>query len=163
MADDLPHYCIDTSSLIDWWEDYSPDVFPGLLPLMESLITEGRLRAVRYVGDEIKDSDDDVTLAKWCKAQDDFYLDDDEEIQIKVSEIMAQFQNPKKIRGIGNADPFVIARAAINGDDWHVVSSEKPATGNAHKNPNIPFVCNAINVKHIRFLEMLRMEQWKLS
>jgi len=31
-------YSIDTSALINWWiEDYSPDVFPGLVPKLEAL------------------------------------------------------------------------------------------------------------------------------
>ena len=163
MAESSPCYSIDTSALIDWWEVYSPDVFPGLLPLMENLIIEGRLRAVRYVRDEIRDSDDERTLAKWCKAQNGFYLDDSDAIQITVREIMDKFQNPKKTRGISNADPFVIAQADINRDKWCVVSSEKPANGNADKNPNIPFVCKEIGIRHIGFLDMLRMENWKLT
>ncbi len=136
MADELPHYCIDTSALIDWWQDYPRDVFPGLLPLMADLIVEGRLRAVRYVRGEIKDSTDpdEKTLAKWCKGQAEFYLDDDEDIQLKVRGLMAQFQHPKKVKGIGGADPFVIARAAINGPYWHVVSSEGLHLGNDQKN-----------------------------
>ena len=163
MVENRPCYSIDTSALIDWWEDYSPDVFRGLLPLMENLIIEGRLRAVRYVRDEIKDSDDELTLAKWCKAQNDFYLDDSDAIQIKVSGIMKEFQYPRKTRGIGNADPFVIAQAVIKGDQWCVVSSERLANGEAHKNPNIPFVCKEIGVRHIRFLDLLRKENWKLG
>lgn len=164
MADDPPHYCIDTSALITWWdEDYSPDVFEGLPDRMAGLIDEGRLCAVRFVKEEIKDSDDEVTLAKWCKAHDGFYIEDDEEIQVKVKELMAQFQTPKRARGIAEADPFVIARAALNGAHWHVVSSENPHTGNEHKNPNIPFVCQGIGVTHIRFLDLLRMEGWKLK
>ena len=156
-------YCIDTSALIDWWEYYSPDVFPGLLPLMEGLVLQERLCAVRYVGSEIKDSEEEETLAKWCRRQTGFYVDDDEEIQRKVREIMEQFQFPKRTRGINNADPFVIARAALNGEGWHVVSSERPENGNALRNPNIPFVCKHLGVSHIRFLDMLRMEKWKLS
>ena len=166
MVENRPFYSIDTSALIDWWEDYSPDVFPGLLPLMENLIIEGRLRAVRYVRDEITDSgrpNDELTLAKWCKAQNGFYLDDNEEVQIMVRKIMRQFQNPKKSRGIGNADPFVIAQAAVSGDNWCVVSSERAANGNADRNPNIPFVCKELQVRPIRFLDMLRMENWKLG
>ena len=51
-------YSVDTSALINWWvEDYSPDVFPGLLPTMETLIATGRLRAVRSVKDELGDGD----------------------------------------------------------------------------------------------------------
>ena len=148
MVENYSCYSIDTSALIAWWEDYYPDVFLGLLPLMENLIVEGRLRAVRYVQNEIRDSDDEFTLAKWCKAQNDFYQDDSDAIQIMVREIMNRFQNPRRTRGISNADPFVIAQAAISGDTWCVASSERTANGNAYKNPNIPFVCNEIGVRH---------------
>ena len=61
MADEPPHYCIDTSALINWWdEDYSPDVFEGLPDRMADLIDQGRLRSVRAVRDEIKDSQDRI-------------------------------------------------------------------------------------------------------
>ena len=76
---------------------------------------------------------------------------------------MGRFQVPKKPAGIANADPFVIARAQLGGSHWSVVSSERPANGNAHKNPNIPFVCGQIGVSHISLLEMLRMEKWQLQ
>ena len=151
------HYSIDTSALITWWsEDYTPDVFPSLLPLMENLISEGRLRDVRHVREEIAQGD----LLEWCKLQSDFFLEDDEEIQLKVRELMATYQNPKKTRGIGNADPFVIARAAINGEHWCVVSSE--SVGSLERNPSIPTVCDDIGMSHNRFFEMLRLEGWKL-
>ena len=130
---------------------------------MKGLIAEGRLRAVQQVKQEIKDGDEELTLAKWCGAQKGFYLDDDLGIQLKVREIMTQFQVPKRPKGIGIADSFVIARAALNGTGRHVVSSENAAVGNPHKNSNIPFVYDQIGVKHIRFLERLRMKRWKLS
>ena len=167
MSTNPPHYCIDTSSLINWWdEDYSPDVFEGLPDRMADLITQGRLRSVRAVQDEIKDTDPNakhITLPKWCKAQTNLYLEDDEPVQIQVRKIMAQFQSPKKKRGIDGADPFLIARVLLNGANWHVVSNENPAGGNPQKNPNIPFVCAQLNVKHIRFLDLLKIEGWKLK
>ena len=148
-------YSIDTSALINWWvEDYSPDVFPGLLPKMEDLTAQGRLRAVRSVKDELADGD----LRKWCLAQPDLFVDEDEETQKRVAGLMAAYQNPKKPRGIGQADPFVIALADVNG--WHVVSAERG--GSLANNPNIPTVCSALGVRHVRFFEMLRGEGWKL-
>ena len=136
MAGEAPSYIIDASSLIKWWdEDYSPDVFEGIPKRMAALIAKGRLCSVRYVRDEIKDSSDEneATLAKWCSAQASFYLDDDGDLLIEVRKIMARFQDPKKPLGIGGADPFLIARAKINGSDWHVVSDENPSNGNGHK------------------------------
>jgi len=167
MPDAIPHYCIDTSALINWWdEDYSPDVFEGLPERMTVLIEEGRICSVRAVRDEIKDTDpksEAVNLSKWCKAQRGFYVEDDEDVQAIVKELMARFQVPKKKLGIDGADPFVIGRAIFNGNHWHVISNENPSNGSAHKNPNIPFVCNEMGVKHMRFLDLLRMERWKLK
>ena len=155
MPDDS-HYSIDTSSLINWWvEDYSPDVFPGLVPRMEGLVAAGRLRAARSVKDELADG----TLRKWCLAQADFFIDEDDAVQSRVRQLMAAYQAPKKARGISNADPFVISLAATGGDNWCVVSAER---GGSSNNPCIPFVCNAIGVKHIRFVDMLRQERWQL-
>ncbi len=76
---------------------------------------------------------------------------------------MDQFQNPKRPRGISGADPFVIAAALLDKERWHVVSSENPANGSAERNPNIPFVCTQLGIKHIRFIDMLRMENWQLG
>ena len=104
-----------------------------------------------------------MTLAKWCKSHVEFYIEDDEPVQQRVREIMTNFQTPKKKLGISGADPFVIARAMLNGTSWHVVSNENPASGNAHKNPNIPFICSKLTVSHIRFFDMLKMEGWKLK
>lgn len=151
------YYSIDTSALINWWvEDYSPDVFPGLLPLMEELIRRGRLFAVRSVKDELGDGD----LRKWCVAQPEFFVDEDEAIQNRVAQFMATYQNPKKTRGIDKADPFVIALAATRKGDWQVISAERGGT--LLKNPNIPTVCADIGIGHIRFFEMLRIEGWRL-
>ena len=164
MSTPLPHYCIDTSSLINWWdEDYTPEVFEGLPDRLADLIAQGRLRSTRAVQEEIKDGLSKVTLAKWCKSHIDFYIEDDPPAQLQVREIMANFQSPKKKLGIGGADPFVIARAILNGPHWYVISNENPAAGNAHKNPNLPFVCTQLNVNHIRFLDMLKLEGWKLK
>ena len=151
------YYSIDTSALINWWvEDYSPDVLPGLIPQMEALIVEGRLRAVRSVKDEMADGE----LRKWSLAQTDFFVEEDEAIQQRVGQLMASYQNPKKVRGIDKADPFVIALADVADGDWYVVSAERG--GSLASNPNIPTVCNDIGINHIRFFKMLRLEGWQL-
>jgi hypothetical protein len=150
-------YSIDTSALINWWvEDYGPDVFPGLLPLMEGLVAEGRLRAIRTVKNELGPGD----LRTWCLKQPDLFVDEDEAIQIRVTQLMAAYQNPKKPRGIDKADPFVISLAATREGDWRVVSAEKG--GSLIKNPNIPTVCADIGIAHVRFFELLRLEGWRL-
>jgi hypothetical protein len=139
-------------------------VFEGLPERLAQLIANARLCAVRSIGDvEIKDADEPETLAKWCKAQEGFYVEEVEAVQLVVRDLMAAFQNPKKRSGISGSDPFVIARAKVGGDHWYVVTEEALHNGSAAHNPNIPFVCSAIGVKCINFLDMLRLEGWKLQ
>ena len=50
-----PIYCIDTSSILEWYvRTYPPAIFESLPPRMEALIEEGRLRAPKVVFDEIR-------------------------------------------------------------------------------------------------------------
>jgi Domain of unknown function (DUF4411) len=123
---------------------------------MEGLVSEGRLRATRSVKDELGAGN----LRKWCLARPDLFVADDEAIQVRVAQLMATYQNPKRARGIDKADPFVIALAATQEGDWRVVSAERG--GSLAKNPNIPSVCADIGVTHIRFFDMLRIEGWQL-
>ena len=82
---------------------------------MEALIGEGRLRAVRSIKDvELAEGE----LRKWCVAQPDFFVDEEESIQERVGELMATYQNPKKTRGIDKAYPFVIALADVTDGEW---------------------------------------------
>lgn len=154
---DVIHYSIDTSALISWWvEDYSPDVFRGLLPKMTALVAAGRLRAARSVKDELGDGE----LRRWCLAQSDLFVEENETVQRRVRQLMAAYQDPKKTRGIDKADPFVVALADTQLPKWHVVSAERG--GSLANNPNIPTVCAHIGVQHVRFFEMLRLERWTL-
>ncbi len=158
----LPCYSIDTSALVDWWvRSYPPRVFKGLVPRMEQLIAEGRLRASREVRDEL-DKQDDALLA-WAKGHPDLWVESGDAVQGVVAELMAQYFNPQKPdKGIGNADPFVIGVAATEGAHWAVVTGEKPGSV---ENPKIPFVCRRFQPQPIRslsFLELIVAEGWEL-
>ena len=50
-------YCIDTSSIFEWYvRTYPPSIFPSLPERMEALIADGRLRSPKAVMDEIRQS-----------------------------------------------------------------------------------------------------------
>ena len=145
-------------------ERYSPETFESIPEKMEALITDGRLLASRSVKDEIKDDPNatELTLAKWCRGQNGFYAEDNSDVQNVAIDLLDKYQNPLKKRGISGADPFVIARARVQGNDWCVVSAENPANGNAHKDPNIPFVCQGEGIEHIDFYTLMKREGWRL-
>lgn len=156
------HYSIDTSALVDWWvRYYPPGVFTGLVPRVEQLIAEGRLRASREVRDEVERQDDD--LLAWTKKFPELWVDSNGAIQGVVASLMAQYFNPQKpAKGIGNADPFVIGVAATQGAGWAIVTGEKPGSV---ENPKIPYVCRRFQPQPIRcltFLQLIEEEGWQL-
>lgn len=153
----LPIYCIDTSSIFEWFiRRYPPDILPALPERMEDLIRAGRLRAPKAVFDEIKPGDD---CHKWAKSQAELFVEESASVQKLVRELMATHYNPAKpLKGINNADPFVIAMAKDGGANWVVVSDEHPGSAEARK---IPFVCKAEQVLCITFQELMKAEGWQ--
>ncbi len=157
-------YSIDTSALIDWWvRYYPPKVFKGLVPRLEKLIADGRLRASREVREEIEHENDG--LHSWIKMQGSFCVESDEPIQRIVAQLMATYYNAAKPdKGINGADPFVIAVAAVQKPrQWTVVSGEKPGS---NENPKIPWVCNQFKptpLQHLSFLGFVMEEGWELN
>ena len=158
------HYSIDTSAMVDWWvRYYPPNTFSGLLPRMEQLIADGRLRASREVRDELEKRND--PCFRWAKNQADFFVESDALIQSVVTELMGAYFNPKKPdKGVSGADPFVIGLAAVQKPQpWVVVTGEKPGS---LENPKIPWVCKYFEPRPLRtigFLELIVEENWRLT
>jgi hypothetical protein len=142
---------------------YPPKVFKGLVPRIEGLIADGRLRASREVREEIEHENDG--LRNWIKAQDSFFVESDATIQGIVKQLMETYYNPEKPdKGINGADPFVVAVAAVQKPElWSVVSGEKPGSV---ENPKIPWVCRQfkpVPIRSITFLEFVIEEGWELN
>ena len=150
--------------MIDWWVRYYPSpAFAGLVPRMEQLVAEGRIRASREVRDELEKRND--ACFSWAKNQPDFFFESDAAIQSVVTELMGQYFNPSKPdKGIGGADPFVIALAVVQQPNpWVVVTGEKPGSA---ENPKIPWVCRNFEpqpVRTIGFLDLIVEENWQLT
>ena len=152
-----PIYCIDTSSIFEWFIDtYPPSIFPALPERMEELIAAGRLRAPKIVLDEIRPGDD---CHKWAKAQTELFIEESTAVQQIVKQIMATHHNPAKpLKGINNADPFVIAMAKDGGPNWIVVSDEHPGSSETRK---IPFVCAHEGIHCMNFQGLMKAEGWQ--
>ena len=151
-------YCFDTSVFINAWQrDYPPDVFPTVWNNIEQLITNLRILAPEEVRVELERKDDEVL--KWAVERAYMFIPIDGAIQVAVTDILRRY--PRLIdtrKSRSGADPFVVALAQIR--DLTVVTYEKE-TRNMER-PNIPDVCEALNIEQIPFLKLARRERWQI-
>ena len=151
-------YCFDASVFINAWQrDYPPDVFPTMWNNMENLAADFGIVTPEEVRVELERKDDAVL--KWILGRPHVLIPIDASIQLAVTEILRQY--PRLIdtrKGRSGADPFVIALAQIRG--LPVVTYEKER-GNLDR-PNIPDVCNALNIESISLVDLARRERWQL-
>jgi hypothetical protein len=157
MSGTLSIYCIDTSSLLQWFVDtYPPTIFPGLQTRVEQLTAAGRLRSPKAVLDEIRPGDD---CHIWAKGQTVLFVEESVAVQRIVRQLMATHHNATKPqKGINGADPFVIAMAKDGGAQHVVVADEHPGS---LENRKIPFVCNIEKIRCITFQQMMLAEGWQ--
>lgn len=159
-------YSIDTSALMTWYfRRYPPKVFHGLVPLMEKLIADGRLRASEYVLTELGGKKD--VLHDWAVAQHDFFIKTDSDVTVRAANLINAYPlliDTSSLRSI-QADPYVVALAASK-KDWIVVTEETYAktktSGNRKNRTYIPDVCKAENIPCINLLEMMQREKWSV-
>lgn len=153
-------YSVDTSALLDGWRRYyPPDVMPGLWSRLDDLIADGSLRATEEVLIELERKDDDVH--EWAKQRTALFVALDDRIQIAVTEILSVHEKLLDTRsGRSAADPFVVALAQI--EECTVVTGERRRTKSADR-PNIPDVCDALDIQCITLLDLMRAEGWKFE
>lgn len=83
-------------------------------------------------------------------------VDTDDNIWAEAEVIMRRFNADGHVKGIGRADPFLIATAKLH--NLTVVSGEKPAEKQAR--PKVPDVCNSLGVPCMTFLDVVMAERW---
>lgn len=149
-------YSIDTSSILDCWNRwYPPDVFPDIWTNIEELFKKEIIIASEEVLFELEKKQDEPY--KWAKKNSDLFIQIDDEQQTEVSRILADHKKLIDQRqNRSAADPFVIALAKVKG--CAVLTGEKPT--DSLKRPNIPDVCNVLNITHINILELCREQKW---
>lgn len=95
---------------------------------------------------------------EWATAHGTLFLEPDEEVQAVVQQIVdawPEFVPEESHDGVW-ADPYVIALAAVRGAA--VVTGENVAPANARR-PKIPNVCQALGVRWMTLLQVLRTEE----
>ncbi len=155
MASNEKTRLIDTCALVNFAAQFgdSDNFWPSII----KEITEGRLKTVRQVWDELKSQFPKVH-ARVKLYRKEFVISDAllyDAMAVAEVRIIQEQHNLINQLGTGNpADPFVIAGAKVIGAS--VVTDEK-ATGKRHKS-KIPYVCKARNVDCIsgkQYLEEL--------
>ena len=151
-------YSFDTSAIVNAWRRYyPPDLFPSLWANLESLIEDESAVATEAVLWELEQKDDEIL--KWALQRRHFFILVDETLQYAVREILRDF--PRLLDNRSNrsgADPFVIALAQVY--NLTVVTYERQT--NSLQRPNIPDVCDTLNVRCIDVLELVRERGWVL-
>lgn len=148
-------YSIDTCAILHGWMQYPQDIFPTIWSSLADLAVSGEIMASDEVLEELSGKHDDAY--DWALGHREMFYPVDEPIQYAVREILAEHRNlynPRKDRS--GADPFVIALASI--DDRIVVTEEKPS--NNPDRPKIPNVCDAMGIRCITFLDLIRDQGW---
>lgn len=149
-------YSFDTSSLLNGRRDLlPPEVFPTLWAKIEQPISDGVIRAVDVVRDELGRRDD-ATMT-WAAAQSGLFLALDADIQRSTSKTLAAYSRLMGRGGGRNAaDPFVIGLARARG--CTVVTEETPS-GRLDR-PRIPDVCGALSVRCVNLVGFIKDQGW---
>ena len=139
-------YVIDACALIDAARNYnmSKKSFSHIWADLDDLIQNGELISSTEIMDELKDDD----LKAWAKQHKECFLPLTRDVQAKTTEVLTQFPTLIKIRSTGNsnADPFLIATAALQGGT--IVTNERLGDSKT-KDYKIPNVCQALNIPYM--------------
>ena len=139
-------YVIDACALIDAARNYnmSKKSFSHNWAALDDLIQNGELISSTEIMDELKDDD----LKAWAKQHKECFLPLTRDVQAKTTEVLTQFPTLIKIRSTGNsnADPFLIATAALQGGT--IVTNERLGDSKT-KDYKIPNVCQALNIPYM--------------
>ena len=152
-------YVFDTCPVIDLFKHYYPDQFPTLWNNFNQMIEDERIISTREVLREIGDQDDEVS--EWGRNNTNLFTTPTAEETSFVTRIyqVEHFQQninkQKLLNGGKNADPFVIAKAAVI-EGGCVVTAEK-VTPNAAKIPNI---CEHFDVRCLNLRGFMNEEGW---
>lgn len=151
-------YVVDTSMLSALHRNYYPDRFPTLWKLFNQMTVDGGFTSTREVYRELEDHGGAVF--EWAERNRELFATPDRKEGEIVAKIYAvqhfqhNIERQKILKGGKNADPFVIARAAVIGGT--VVTMEQPKN-NAAKIPNI---CAHFGVNCVDLEGFMTKEGW---
>lgn len=151
-------YVLDTSFIIQLHENYYRENFVTLWKLFDEMLASGKFTSTREVRRELEDQSDIAT--EWAEANGELFTTPNADEGRFVASIYAvkHFQQnielKKILKGGKNADPFVIARAAVLKGTVLTMEQQKP---NAAKIPNI---CDHFKMQCMDLRRFMAAEGW---
>lgn len=152
-------YVFDNSPLSVLFKNYYPETFPTLWMHFNQLVKEGRLVSTREVLREINDSSIE-RLREWAKQNHELFSTPTPQegyivAQIfKVNHFQQNIELQKIMNGGKNADPFVIAKAKVDG--FAVVTTEVFKDHGV----KIPNICRHFDVECLTLQQFMEREGW---
>lgn len=153
-------YVFDNSPLSALFRNYYRRRFPSLWRRFDDLVIDGNIVSTREVRRELEDGPDE-SLREWVAQNRELFTIPNAEEGAFVARIyvVPHFQQnielQKLLRGGRNADPFVIAKAALT--EGTVVTMER-IRPNAAKIPNI---CDHFGIPCMTLEEFMESEGWE--
>ena len=152
-------YVFDTGPFVSLFANFYPSTFVTLWQRFNALIAQGKVVSTREVFREIEDQDD--RLRQWAKDHKAVFTTPGAREGKFVARIygvthfQGNIEQRKLIQGGKNADPFVIAKAAVTGASVVTMEKFKP---HATKIPNI---CDHFNVPCLSLEAFMQQEGWQ--
>lgn len=153
-------YVFDTSPLSTLFKNYYPRRFPTLWRNFSDLVTDGRIVSTREAYREIEDGPS-AELREWGKNNHTLFSAPTAAEGAFIARIYSvqhfhqNIEQQKLLRGGRNADPFIIARAAVEG---RTVVTMELFKKNAAKIPNI---CRHFSIGCMTLEEFMETEGWQ--
>jgi hypothetical protein len=153
-------YVFDNSPLSALFRNFSRRTFRSLWERFDQLVTDGHIISTREALREIDDGGPE-SLLEWAAQHHDLFTTPTAAEAAFVARIYAvthfqqNIEQQKLLKGGKNADPFVIAKAAIDG---RAVVTMELLKANAVKIPNI---CAHFGIKCLSLQEFMDEQGWE--
>lgn len=153
-------YVFDTSPLSALFKNYYRRRFPSLWERFDGLVENGQIASTREVLREIEDSALE-SLRIWATENHGLFTTPNAAEGVFVGRIYAvrhfqqNIEQQKLLKGGKNADPFIIAKAGVEGKTVVTMEQLKP---NAARIPNI---CVHFGIPCMTLEEFMEAEGWQ--
>lgn len=167
-------YLLDSNAFIESQRrHYAPDICPGYWDWLNWCCTQGEIRSIKAVLDELTRSTEhkDDYSYQWAKTNNSFFLDDKGKaeqthfgsIVKRVSEMERGDSVKRKFLDPSSADVWLIAKALTYGSNQAVIVTNEDHVQDKKK-IRIPEVCKLMGgIECIPPYQLLRITQRKLT